>query len=233
MEVAKMESIEYLPEMSLRFALAVVLSGAIGLERQRKGRGAGLRTHVLVCLGSTLAVSVADLFAAEWVRAGTTVMMDKGRIAAGVITGVGFLGAGTIMNVGAEHRGLTTAAMLWFVATLGIAIGAGYYWVALVATAFALMVVLGLGRLERFLPAEERLTLKLSLPHGDERVVRVERFLRDNGYRVAASRMRIVTGEPDVDMTFEITSTSDSTIEELADLLRKRFASAKKIVFER
>lgn len=216
-----------------RFALAVVLSGAVGLERQRKGRGAGLRTHILVCLGATLAVSVADLFSKDWTAAGGNVWMDKGRIAAGVLTGIGFLGAGTIIQVGGEHRGLTTAAMIWFVAALGTGIGAGYYALAVCATGFALLVVLGLERVDALLPSEEWYVLTLRLPEGHEKLHKVEGFLRENGCKVAASRFRFKVGGSHVDMTFDIAVHSDFEVERLMQVLQDRFSKADEIVLER
>ena len=125
-----------------KLVLAVVLAGILGLERQRKGRGAGLRTHILVCLGATVAMMIPDLVAS---RGGGNGWADTGRMAAGIITGIGFLGAGTIVSAGRGPQGLTTAAMVWFVATLGIAIGSDLYLIAVCATALALVVVLGLG----------------------------------------------------------------------------------------
>jgi len=135
----------------------------VGYERQRKGEAAGLRTHILVCLGSTLLMIVSDRFAMEWNAAQAPVWLDRGRIAAGIITGIGFLGGGAILQFGREQHGLTTAAMIWFVAALGIAIGGGFFFMSVIATVLALTVVVGLGMLEHFIPTRGYMSVELRL----------------------------------------------------------------------
>ncbi|HEY3315683.1 MAG TPA: MgtC/SapB family protein [Bacillota bacterium] len=131
-------------DMVLRVAAALTLGGLIGLERQSTRRPAGLRTHILVCVGSSLimmvSIGIYDSF-----RSAT---VDPGRIAAQVVSGIGFLGAGTILREGATVRGLTTAASLWVVSGVGLATGAGLYAPAVVTTAVALLALVVLGRAE-------------------------------------------------------------------------------------
>ncbi|MBA1333899.1 MAG: Mg(2+)-transport-ATPase-associated protein MgtC [Firmicutes bacterium] len=116
----------------LRVTMAFVLSGIVGMEREFGNRPAGLRTHILVCLGSTLVMLVSfHLF--EQYKFETS--MDPARLGAQVISGIGFLGAGTILKEGASIRGLTTAAGLWAVACIGLAVGAGFYIGAIMVTA--------------------------------------------------------------------------------------------------
>jgi putative Mg2+ transporter-C (MgtC) family protein len=115
-----------------RLLLAVVLGGLVGLERQIHGRPAGLRTHVLVCLGSALILVVTQSLGPD---------VDPGRAVAGIVTGVGFLGAGVIVKSKEIVRGLTTAACIWFVAALGIAIGQGLYVIAVASTAISIIVL--------------------------------------------------------------------------------------------
>ena len=111
-------------EIIFKLALAGILGGLIGLERESLNRPAGLRTYTLVTVGSALAMIVSlDMYFQYY----QTVNADPGRIAAQVISGIGFLGAGTIMREGATVRGLTTAAGLWVVACIGLAVGAGLY----------------------------------------------------------------------------------------------------------
>ena len=224
-----------LPEISLKFALAIILAGLVGLERERKGRSAGLRTHILVCLGSTLAMVVSDIIAMQWAEQDTTVTLDQGRIAAGIITGVGFLGAGTIINVGSHHRGLTTAALIWFVAALGLAIGGGLYGVAIAATVSALLVVIVLERLARLLPSADRFTLTMGMPHRLGRINEVENFIRAQGYEVVESRLRVSQEEQTTDVTLELVTrfTRRARMDELAAKLQERFDSVRWITFER
>jgi putative Mg2+ transporter-C (MgtC) family protein len=125
-------------QMITRLLITLVLSGLIGLERQVQRRDAGLRTHILVSLGSCL-IMLTSLYVFDIYK--DTVSMDPARIAAGVITGIGFLGAGTIIREPEGVRGLTTAASLWVVAGIGLAVGCGFIKVAFYTTALVLLVL--------------------------------------------------------------------------------------------
>ncbi len=132
-------------QIIIRLILSVVLSGFIGLERQVHRRAAGLRTHILVSIGSTL-IMLTSLYIFDIYKDKAPV--DPARIAAGVITGIGFLGAGTIIRYGEEIRGLTTAASLWVVAALGLSVGCGFYVAAIATTVLVLLALLFLRRVE-------------------------------------------------------------------------------------
>lgn len=138
-------------EVAVRLLLAAALGGVIGFDRERHTWAAGLRTHMLVCLGAALAMIVSAFgfqgILAQWPR----VVLDPSRIAAQVISGIGFLGAGTIMFLHRENvvRGLTTAAGLWTVAAIGLAVGGGMYAAAVIATAVAWIILAVLKPLER------------------------------------------------------------------------------------
>src|SRR5687767_11098249 len=141
-------------EAMLRLVLAVVAGGLVGLEREVRGRQAGFRTNVLVCLGSAIVMIVSIHFAkVPWPpQAGININVDPARIAYGVMTGIGFLGAGTIVHNKGSVRGLTTAAGLWCVAAIGLAVGFGMYTVALLATLLVVLVLWLLDVLEGVLP---------------------------------------------------------------------------------
>jgi putative Mg2+ transporter-C (MgtC) family protein len=127
----------------IRFAISIIVGGLIGLERELDRKPAGLRTMILVCLGSTIFMIIAlELKPLD---------SDLGKIVAGVITGIGFLGAGAIIRAGGDVHGLTTAATIWLVSGLGIAIGGGYYLLALIAAVLALVVLRLLVFVERAL----------------------------------------------------------------------------------
>ncbi|MDD2702404.1 MAG: MgtC/SapB family protein [Candidatus Omnitrophica bacterium] len=138
-------------DIILRLGLSVVLSGLIGLERQIHRRTAGLRTHILVSLGSCL-IMLTSLYVFELYK--NIAGLDPSRIASGVITGIGFLGAGAIIRGrdGVKEqegvRGLTTAASLWIVAGIGLAIGCGFYNAAIYASVLALVVLVFLRIIE-------------------------------------------------------------------------------------
>ena len=129
-------------EVILRVVLAAALGGAIGLERELRDREAGLRTHLLVSVGAALFTLVSAYAWTDWTfstREG--LVFDPTRIAAQVVTGIGFLGAGAIIRQGLSVKGLTTAATLWVVAAIGMAAGVGYYEAALVTTALVLVTL--------------------------------------------------------------------------------------------
>ena len=170
-------------ESLLRVAVAAALGGAGGLERELREREAGFRTHMLVSVGSALFTLVSAYgFRDFLVHGGSVVRADPTRIAAQIVTGIGFLGAGAIIRQGLSVRGLTTAATLWVVAAIGIAAGAGYYSAAVITT---LLVLFSLWPLRiaahiltsRFRPATNRLIAQL--PAGaspGELVTEVERL---------------------------------------------------------
>lgn len=138
------------PAMVTRLVIATACAGIIGLERERAEMSAGLRTHALVGLGAAL-LMIASAYGFSDILGTPGVMLDPSRIAAQVVSGVGFLGAGTILVQQRMVRGLTTAASIWAVAAIGLAIGGGLYVAALVATGLALAV------LEVMRPLEKRL----------------------------------------------------------------------------
>ena len=127
-------------EVVLRVVLAAALGGAIGLERELRDREAGLRTHLLVSVGAALFTMVSAYAWTDWQFSNREgLVFDPTRIAAQVVTGIGFLGAGAIIRQGLSVKGLTTAATLWVVAAIGMASGVGYYEAALVTTALVLI----------------------------------------------------------------------------------------------
>ena len=130
------------PHVLLRLFVAAVLGGAIGFERELRERQAGLRTHLVVSVGSALFTLVSAYgFRDFLVNGGSLVRTDPTRIAAQIVSGIGFLGAGAIIRQGLSVRGLTTAASLWLVAAIGMASGAGYYDGAVIATLGALLTL--------------------------------------------------------------------------------------------
>ena len=210
-------------EYCLPLLLAIVLAGVLGLERQVTGHPAGLRTHILVCLGATLMMLVTGLLAPS----------EKARVAAGVITGIGFLGAGTIFSIGNTRTGLTTAAMIWFVAVLGIAVGAGAYLIAVLATVFALLIVHGFDYLERKLPMDKRYTITIRFRDGLKSVSAIKTILCEAHYNVTTSRIKISEHGECTDMSLDLWGRGGSGIEELLAELQAKFPAAESITFER
>lgn len=127
-------------EVVLRLILSAIIGGAIGIEREASNRPAGFRTHILVSVGSTLIMLVSAYGMGEGA--------DPARLAAQVVSGIGFLGAGTILRTGNHIKGLTTAASLWVCAGIGLAIGAGFYLGGVVTAAIVLISLIALGNVE-------------------------------------------------------------------------------------
>ncbi len=133
-------------EIFIRILVASVLGTIIGLERESAGKPAGIRTHALVCLGSCMFMLIAIEGPKQW---GLSSLVDPTRLAQGVVTGVGFLGAGAIMQSGMSVQGLTTAATIWLVCAVGVSVGAGLWQLGVAGTLLALFVLRGLAVLER------------------------------------------------------------------------------------
>jgi putative Mg2+ transporter-C (MgtC) family protein len=135
-------------EIIVKLVLAVALGGAIGLEREFSQKPAGLRTNILICVGSTMMMALSGVM----LGAAAPGSADALRIAAGVITGMGFIGAGTILQAHGHVHGLTTASTLWVVSGLGLVIGAGFYLIAAVYTGIVIITLLAFPTLERLVP---------------------------------------------------------------------------------
>lgn len=146
--------LESLPVVLLRLIVSLLIGALLGFEREQQQRPAGLRTHMLVTLGATLFSMVSILAAGE--------DHDRGRIAAQVVTGIGFLGAGTIMRHGSTVKGLTTAASLWTAAALGVAIGFGWYVAGIVAAILAFVVLAFVKHFEDLI-SRDKAPLKLAI----------------------------------------------------------------------
>lgn len=143
-------------EMALRIGMAVFIGGIIGYERGQNNRPAGFRTHILVCLGAAVVSMVQDCLRIEIVKfamanpvASQVIKTDLGRIGAQVVSGIGFLGAGTIMRDKGTIGGLTTAASIWVTGCIGLGIGWGFYYMSLMTGLIVLVVLVTLKKVER------------------------------------------------------------------------------------
>lgn len=192
--------------MALRLGLAFVAGGAVGFERSSRRQVAGLRTHVLICVGATLLMLLSIWIPEVYLGAKNG---DPGRIAAQVVSGIGFLGAGAIIRLGNNVKGLTTAASLWLVSALGLAIGAGLYVAAGMALGISLFTLIALDRIEkRFFPSERTKFLELSFKGSVPDTKKAVEVLEAFGVRVqtidveqdlskgGGSRLRVLAGIP-------------------------------------
>jgi putative Mg2+ transporter-C (MgtC) family protein len=157
----------------LRLVIAALIGGAVGVEREIRGKPAGMRTNILLCTGSCL-IMILSVEVAE----NTGKMADPGRIAAQVVTGIGFLGAGTIIRSRVSVSGLTSAATLWFVAALGLVVGYGSYLIAVTASLLMITTLTTFKTLERKIEVSRELhVVRLRIPTDGKSASLVHRVL--------------------------------------------------------
>ena len=170
----------------VRLALAAFCGAVVGLEREVRGRQAGFRTNLLVCLGCAIVMVVSIQVAhLEWnQRPDREIQIDPARIAYGVMAGIGFLGAGAIIKQGSEVRGLTTAAAIWCVAAIGLAAGLGLYLFCILATVLVLVALGLLSAVERLLPRVHFRGVTLRGPWKENCVTEAVHAAREAGYQV-------------------------------------------------
>ena len=164
-----------------RVLLAILVGGLIGMERELRDKAAGFRTMILICTGATLfttfSIGIAD-------------HSDPARIAAQIVSGIGFLGAGVIIQQSGQIKGLTTASTIWLVAALGMGIGAGYWNFVLVATAIILVVLWGFPWLERGLEAmSEVRTYEITIPNDPDCYAQVDDLWKEYRLRVISRKI--------------------------------------------
>lgn len=179
-------------DLTLRFFVAAILGGLIGFEREWRNHPAGLRTHILVCVGSTAIMLLSIYGFSEFVDE-VNVRVDPARLAAQVISGIGFLGAGAIMRSGLTVSGLTTAASIWVVAAIGLCVGAGYYYVAVMATIAVLISLVVLHKWENYLMRHRR-RHEISMRIVDEpgNLAQITAVFAEQGVQIQNLRMHTV-----------------------------------------
>ncbi|KAF1016718.1 MAG: MgtC/SapB family protein [Burkholderia sp.] len=171
-------------ELVSRLVLAAALGSVIGFERERLSWAAGLRTHMLVCVGSAL-IMIVSAFGFADVLGKPDIVLDPSRIAAQVVSGIGFLGAGSILMRGEIVRGLTTAASLWSVAAVGLAVGGGLYVAAIAATVIVLVILAGIKPLEkRYITVRQRRHMSLLVDRGALTFISLHTALGSDSTRV-------------------------------------------------
>lgn len=190
-------------EALLRLTLAAVCGGLVGLEREVRGRQAGFRTNLLVCVGSAMVMIVSTALATlDWPSAtkyGVQISTDPGRIAYGVMGGIGFLGAGTIIHNKGSIRGLTTAAAMWCVAAIGLGAGMGLYVVTVMATAMVFLALWLLNYVERLVPQTRYRHIIIRMPWKAGCVREAVDHMKSRGFKV-------------VDASFDRRDSGDSSL---------------------
>jgi len=202
-------------ELILRLLLAALLGSVIGIERERLLWAAGLRTHMLVCVGSCL-IMIVSAFGFAGVL-GPHVILDPSRIAAQVVTGVGFLGAGSIILRNEVVKGLTTAASLWAVAAVGLAVGGGLYMAAAATTVIILIILAGIKPLEeRYRNSRQTVELHLQATRGAMSVGLLEQTL---GWRAARVKQLVVQAGETAGMDEVTVTFGKMPLKDVADMI--------------
>jgi putative Mg2+ transporter-C (MgtC) family protein len=180
-------------DIILRLCLGFIAGAVIGFERSSGHQVAGLRTHILIAIGATLLMILSIWLPQQFPDANRG---DAGRIAAQVVSGIGFLGAGAIIRLGNNIRGLTTAASLWLIAAVGLAVGAGLFLAAAVAEALTLVALIALGHFEkRFFPSERNKLMELSYKHEDPDIKNTLDIMKSFGVRVQSIDVNQMVGK--------------------------------------
>lgn len=213
-------------EVILRLGLAIIVGGLIGYEREFKHRPAGFRTHILVCIGAAV-TSMIQLYAIQETSAmilshptlASALKADIGRLGAQVITGVGFLGAGTIIHDKGSVKGLTTAASIWVVACIGLAVGLGYYFLSIFSTLGAYIVLVSLKQVEsRFIEKGKLIKLEVTYINRTNLINRLDEYF--------SSRKVIVKS---IDFGTEDDEDTESNISWFTVLIPHKMSSAELI----
>ena len=207
--------------MVVRLLASVLVGGAIGFERSFHGRPAGFRTHTLVCLASTVLMLVT-VYEWQWMpgHGAENIRMDPTRMAQGIMTGIGFLGAGVIFKEGLSVRGLTTAASVWITAALGILIGIGFYFPAAVTTLLVIFTLSAFRWIEARTPTQVYARLDLTFRREttkDEATLRQE--LSAHGFTVAQLTYRLAENRSQFEYRMMIRTTQAGNIGKLARTL--------------
>ena len=202
-------------DITLKFALAFVLGGLVGLERERHNQPAGLRTHIILCVGATLITIVSIQMSRDL---GNDRLTDPTRIAAQIVSGIGFLGGGAILRLGATVRGLTTAACIWTVTGVGMAVGAGYYFPAAMVVLTMLSTLLVLARFEdTFLKKRMYREMTLTARSSPDLLGNVEKVLSNNRIFIKKIEVEREIAEPNVELRAIVTAPERVNLNKLSD----------------
>jgi len=192
-------------DIVVRLALATFAGTVVGLNRTESGKTAGLRTMLLVCLAACLAMlQVNALLLQAGKQPGSFAVLDLMRLPLGILSGVGFIGAGAILRKDGLITGVTTAATLWFVTVIGLCIGGGQYLLGIIGIGLALAILWGLRIIERKLPRENRAQLTVEYARGSDYRDALIRHLREGGCAVTPKGLRLQTAGDVCEERFEV-----------------------------
>ncbi|WP_413371889.1 MgtC/SapB family protein [Paenibacillus taichungensis] len=214
-------------EISIRVGVSLLVGGIIGLEREHGQHHAGFRTHILVCLGSTL-ITLISIYGFSQFAGELNVRMDPARLTAQIISGIGFLGAGTILRNGNRISGLTTAASLWVVAAMGIGVGAGFYYGTLLTFVSVLISLFVLQRVEnRIIPRNKTTTYSVTVGRDGDPGMFLN-FFRDEGIRVKSFKMESLE-EGTVRLDFVLLNKNSEIKQKISQFAMQRDSEVKQM----
>ncbi|MCF6154523.1 MAG: MgtC/SapB family protein [Candidatus Brocadia sp.] len=217
-----------------KLLIAAVLGGIIGWERERRGRPAGLRTHILVCVGVTLMMVVSEHIFHKYktFAADSIIRVDPARIAAQVVTGIGFLGAGTIMRFKTTVRGLTTAASLWVVAGIGLAIGSSCYTPAILTTVITLFALLLVPLFERDIKRDTYKTLKICASGSEPNFTSILEILKRNSMELQHYEFERDLVKNEVQYNINVRFKDESAVSKVCDEVTGSIKEIRKLGWE-
>ena len=210
-------------DIAVRLLASLVVGGLIGLERSYHGRPAGFRTHSLVCLSTSLLMLVT-VYETRWFSsiAPGRISLDPTRMAQGIMTGIGFLGAGTIIKDGPSVRGLTTAASIWITAAIGILIGIGFYFPAAVATILTLGTLSVFRWIENQIPAQFYAQFVIRFARNEAMPeIEMRRVLGNYGFTIANLNYRLDVESDSFEYQMVIRTNSEDNASRLAQALNR------------
>ncbi len=216
----------------IKLLLAALAGGLVGLEREKHGRPAGMRTNLLVSLGACTIMIISEAFYLKYGMYGgeTTLRLDPSRTAAQIVTGIGFLGAGVIIKEGATVRGLTTAASLWVVAGLGMAFGMGFFSLGVIATVLVIISLIFLRKLDPVIKKDRYLTLSVTGRRRDNLFDELMELVKEMGLKASDISSQVDLLENEIFIKMVLTRQQKRVGQELAAAVEK-LEGIKKIFY--
>lgn len=218
--------------IAIKLLLAALAGGLIGLEREKHGRPAGLRTNLLLCVGACTVMIISEAFTLKYGFTGdqSILRLDPARTAAQIVTGIGFLGAGVIIKEGATVRGLTTAATIWVVAGLGMAFGMGYFSLGGLATALVLSSLFFLKKLDPVIKKDRYLTLTVTARRKEDLYEDLVKLVTDRGLMITDISSQVDLVENEVSIKMVLTQQQKRVGQELTEAVA-RLEGVRKIFY--
>ncbi|MCM8772932.1 MAG: MgtC/SapB family protein [Candidatus Omnitrophica bacterium] len=206
----------------LKILISGILSGIIGFEREKHGREAGLRTMILVGIGTTtILISSLQVYYLFSNIQNPVLRIDPARIAYGVVTGMGFLGAGVIIKDRRRIRGLTTASCLWLVTSIGIAVGVGLYFLSLFITIFSIIVLYFLKLLEKKIPIDiyNKITVKINIDKNLKETI--ENLIKQENFKILTCEIKTDKEKNEMELNFTVRYRRPQNIEKIFEEMLK------------